>query len=332
MATSDYERLLLGDVDNTEEDNVASPGSFETSLNDYERLLNTEVDPTPSVESTEAPVRLEPKARPEADVVEQLGSIYRRTGQSILQGTADVARGAALSREFTDDPELFVDRDLDWIHMTPVEQAEAGKRFLGQDEEVIRQLRIQTHIAKREEFIAAGEKFAAWMPEVEGKRTTGALSVVDDIATGVSRFLPTMVGGALSGGSLAFPLAYMQLLPGKYEGYIKDNVEPERAFATAQGAAVALALVEGLSANIVLGKMAQVMGKKYLGKGLTKFIDALVIPGTSEGFEELTQGELEVIFDVHAKNPDATPEEKVAKVIGIWKDPTFRNKNFMRQL
>jgi hypothetical protein len=272
----------------------------------------------------------EKKSTVAAPMDAQIASIFARMYQEAGQGTADIARTAALSREHLDNPDYMINNNLDWSHMTPVEQAEVAKSFQGKSEEEIRNLRLQNYDKRRTEFITAAKDFAEWFPEVEAKKTTGALGVLDDITSGMSRFAPTMIGGALTGGAASFPLAYMQLMPGKYEEYTKAGTDKERAFNTAQSASIAMALVEGLGTNLQLSKMGQLFKKGAAGKSastaFTKFIDQVVANGLTEGFEELTQGEIEVVFDVYAKNPGATPEEMGKKAVAIWKDPKFQKE------
>jgi hypothetical protein len=264
-----------------------------------------------------------------APMDDQLASIFRRTYQSIAQGTGDIARTAALSREHIDKPDYMIDRNLDWAHMTPVEQAQVAKQFQGKSEEEIRNIRMKNYTDQRDKFISEANRFAEWMPEVEAKKTTGALGILDDVMSGMSRFAPTMVAGALTGGAASMPIAYMQLMPGKFDEYTKAGADPERAFNTAQAASISLALVESLGTNFQLKNLGKLFRKGPKGKTLApgfseKFFEQLYQNGKAEGIEEITQGEIEVIFDVYAKNPTATPEQMGKKIVDIWKDPAFQ--------
>jgi hypothetical protein len=222
-----------------------------------------ELDITPILQGTR-----DTGVEPVVPISEQLGSMFNRFGQSIAAGTGDVAMGAATSREMVDNPDYMIDNNLDFAHMSPTEQAEVVRKMEGKSPEEQRKIRLDEYTAKRDEFILRAKNFAEWMPEVEAKKTSGVLGVLDDAMTGMSRFAPTMVVGAVTGGAMSMPMAYMQILPGKMDEYEKAGRSREDAFKYAQGASIALAAVEAMGTNVQLSKMGKLFkGKKGVGQG-----------------------------------------------------------------
>jgi len=271
---------------------------------------------------------------------EQLARLFERVLKAPGRTAGDVVEGIGMTREHPplgflgeaggDDLDYIVDRNIDISMMSDTELAELRRKHEGGGA-ITKAERKTAYDAKKQEFINLTRDFANAMPELPPKKTTGWLGYIDDVATATAQEGPMMIaGGATKKIGGPFVLNYFRIMPDKYKFYKQAGLDEDRAVNYASGFSAASGLIEGSGDLIQLGRLKKALKignvtEKVAGP-LRKYLGGIIKVGGTEGLEELTQGHLEVIFDVYALNQGETDEEKIKRVFEIFKTPEFQKE------
>lgn len=179
--------------------------------------------------------------------------------------------------------------------------------------------------------IEAAKGIKEWLPRTpERVRMGGVMKIIDEAAVGQAHYADVMVAGGFN-KFLAMPVAYLTILPDKYNQYVDDeSVDPEHAYKVASAAAAPLALVESISEVKQVGRWKGAFKKVVdkTAKGPAKKILGAIFQGAkTEATEEWVQGSIELAFDIWAKNPDKDAAWIADEYWRIFKTPEFQAGN-----
>jgi hypothetical protein len=199
---------------------------------------------------------------------------------------------------------------------------ESGEEYREAAKEVLR--------ADRASTIEALEATRGVLPELSEKQVYegGVAGWLEKAGVGVAQFAPTMGMMFVPGGQAASVMAIYTMVGGMaYDEYLKEGVDPGRAFEAANLRAMLETPVEFAGNVIQVGRIAKLFGKGTVGLGVSgivkKYVETIVTNAAAEGMEEVGQEFLGVIADVYAANPGADPVAMAKQVMTIWKDPEF---------
>lgn len=283
-------------------------------------------DEEPELEEGQFEIELlDDEPEEEDSTVTKLGKVAKRIGQSARKGTADISMGIASTYEHKG---LIREEAL-----TPEQRAEIAQEFRKRGlstEEEYRELAKEYVQETKEGIVKRHKDYAESVPEIDEPVFKGGVGgVLEEAATGISRFAPSMVTSAIPGmQTLGFLSTYTQLKGQKYDELVKAGTDPETANEASDIHAITSAPVE------FLGNLLQIKGatklinatlkKTGLGKRGSELVKALIMGGAGEGVEEWTQAHTEVIADVYADDPTASPSEMAQKIKEVYADPEFK--------
>ncbi|MFH2033130.1 MAG: hypothetical protein ABIJ26_00295, partial [Candidatus Margulisiibacteriota bacterium] len=193
----------------------------------------------------------------------------------------------------------------------PPTEERRGPFVLPKEEEQRRKTEVE---AERQKIIGGLKTGQEAYPEL----LPGTSGMIESATTGVSRFMPAMLGTAINlPAGLALTFASIQ--GNKYKEYIDKGHDPDKSFASSVISAAAQTPVE-FAGNVLqlgwlkhLAKGAGVPASKFLSNRFTQFVTFLVKQGATEGAEEFIQKYPEAIVDTYMEHQDKT----AAEIVGI---------------
>jgi len=256
------------------------------------------------------------------------GRLGQQAARGAGQGFADIGRYLQAVEERKDvlkDMPYMEETGID-LTMTPVERGEFGERLSGiarmeglqggipqeRMNEELRRFKLRKHA----ETIKGYKEYADQFPEM----LEGSSGIIEDAVGGMARFLPSMAVSAanpLAGTAMTFA----QITGMKYDQYIKQGIDKEKAFQAATISALFQTPLE-MAGNLLqigaLKNIAYSLLKKSGKTGLQKtgvFIESFIKAVAGEGIEEFLQQYPDEIADIIVARDDLSPQELAKKVL-----------------
>lgn len=230
------------------------------------------------------------------------GRLASQTGRATAQGVADLARGARSLESMVSEPK------------EPVQLNPAGG-LAQMRERAMQAASKDPYTTLRNQAVSELKPIEQYAPEMLPGTPEGFGGMVEQAASGMARFAPSMVTSAVN------PVAgtastFTQIFGMERDKYQKQGVDNDRANTAALISAIGQTPLE------MAGNLLQIGALKNMAKGVTgpltsrlaRFGEALLKGAVGEGGEEYLQAYPEAIADIYAANPNKSPN-KVAKLV-----------------
>jgi hypothetical protein len=333
MAIKDLQKLLSGELDNTEEDEIASPATKRTDLQD---LLLGEVDPAtdtiPNLGMTDFTKEPTGSEKPKA-------SLDRMAGAA-KAGTIDVARstvvGATSTLELMSmwedmNARMEQEKKVPFSTMQATDQVHF-RDFLNEKGVTDPEIKYLTEDAKykyRKQFIEERKEdwqegmqktrdyvIEKWQSDPEYLQSSGWIEDFVKMGPQIgAQILATLATGGVGGAAVMFA----QISGNKTESLMKQGVD----FKTAATAGIWDAALQTPLEQIGISKLTKFM--KTRNNLVAKMKEAVRLYGT-EVLTEYAQAYPDAATEIWGKNPDASKMEMVGEFLDRINDPEFHKQ------